>query len=90
MKLRRTPYGYVHPAGFVIRKWKRTWSERVGAMRGASLASPLVAWEIHRKGVHPRRVINAFETLREARAWCDEQAAGPVANEPHDHAEGEG
>jgi len=73
VKLRRTPYGYVHPGGFVIRKWTRDWDERVGAMRGASLASPRIAWEIHRQRVTPRHVIAAEPTLREARAWCDAQ-----------------
>ena len=75
MRLRRTPYGYVHPNGWVIRKWTREWSERVGAMRGASLASPRTAWEIHRHGVHPRRVVNTEATLREAREWCDKREA---------------
>lgn len=74
MKFRRTPYGYVHPNGWVVRKWTRDWSERVGAQRGASLASPRIAWEIHRIHTRPRKVIASFGTLSEAREWCDRHA----------------
>ena len=63
---------YEHPNGYIIRRWKRSWSERVGAMRGASLASPMFAWEVHKVRTRPRTVVWSAGTLREASAWCDD------------------
>jgi hypothetical protein len=56
-RLQRLPKGpyddtdsprYFHPNGYVIVRCKRSWSEQVGAMRGAGLAGPMYWWEIHR------------------------------------------
>lgn len=71
---------YRHPAGYLIVSARRTWSERVGAMRGQAGSIPLTWWEVYRwhskvrEEAQPigRRLLEC-ETLREARAWCDEQ-----------------
>lgn len=64
---------YTHPNGWRIVKAERSWCERVGAMRGASLAGPKRWYEvssIYRRH-DPNRSFN-FGTLRDARAFCDE------------------
>lgn len=78
---------YLHPNGYVIEYGQRTWSERVGAMRGASLASPYRWWSVYEHlgtaadletryvpgAYSPRSRWSDFDTLREARQWCDER-----------------
>lgn len=75
---------YFHPHGYVICQRKRTWSERVGAMRGANIAGALVWWEIHPHVsacgdterfllfAHRSSYVATADTLRSARQWCDD------------------
>jgi hypothetical protein len=63
---------YQHPHGFRIVRRKRSWSDRVGAMRGASLASPLYWWEIRPTYArYSTPSLHDTATLGEAREWCD-------------------
>jgi hypothetical protein len=75
---------YLHPHGYVIVANRRTWSERVGALRGQAGGVPLTWWEVYRHlgtaddvgtryhaGAHYGRTLDSFDTLRDAREWCD-------------------
>jgi hypothetical protein len=67
---------YRHPNGWGIRKCKRDWSLRGFGERGIAgidtTASPLYWYEAYAWGRRPRVIVESFNTLREARAWCDE------------------
>lgn len=80
---------YFHPHGYVIEKQRRTWSERVGAMRGQAGTIPLRWWTVHHHIAKRRAMLEGrpdlfltvvserygtrdFDTLGDARAWCDE------------------
>lgn len=65
---------YRHPGGYVINQRKRDWDLR-GLTRGAAHQySPLYWWEVKKLFAISKAPQN-FDTLREARAWCDEQTA---------------
>lgn len=78
MKLWRIPTidhlsKYGHPNGWVIVHCERSWSERVGAVRGQQTAGPKRWWEVRMAYARNRRnAVRDFLTLREAREWCDE------------------
>lgn len=77
---------YLHPNGYVIVAARRTWSERVGAMRGQAGGVPLTWWAVYNHAGHTSDAIprlhpwaysaqahrSDHDTLRAARAWCDE------------------
>jgi hypothetical protein len=66
---------YWHPNGWVIYRCTRDWSLR-GMTRGASHQwSPKHWWEVKLKASTSRRR-EQFDTLRDARAWCDEHSHG--------------
>lgn len=63
---------YRHPGGYVINKRRRSWSLR-GYTQGAHHQwSPLYWYEVKRvAGPRMSPTTQEFDTLREARAWCD-------------------
>lgn len=69
-----TPDGtfYVHPGGFRIKREHRGYDGR--SYRGG-LASTLPAWtfNVYKRGRGHGYPLECFETLRAAKAWCDEQ-----------------
>jgi hypothetical protein len=71
---------YGHPNGFVIERERRSWSERNGNQVGGGV--PLHWWGVHNStplnsekfkpyGTLRRALGDTFETLAEAREWCD-------------------
>lgn len=93
IRLRRLPRDedgqprYLHPYGYVIVRYRRSWSERgrEPGRTGHDPAPPLYWWEVYEHvsssadldrfhpQAHKGRTRAAAETLREARAWCDER-----------------
>lgn len=79
MPLRRWPRTddglsrYRHPHRYVIYREKRDWNLG-GITRGAQHQwSPMYWWTVKPLfGSRSRRVLKYFDTLREARRWCDE------------------
>jgi hypothetical protein len=64
---------YHHPNGYVIRREVRDWDARSTGPGGRSgNDGPKVSWVVHRSFTSPRRWLESFDTLRAARAWCDE------------------
>lgn len=63
---------YGHPNGWTIVQDERDWNLG-GITRGAQHQwSPKRWWEVQRRGDRNHRPVETFATLREARAWCDE------------------
>ena len=63
---------YLHPGGFTIWRRVRDWDAR--PYRGsAGNPQSKITWNVIRSGTSPRRVLESFYTLREARQWCDDQ-----------------
>src|SRR6185295_17563846 len=82
---------YRHPHRYVISRKKRDWNLG-GITRGAQHQwSPMYWWEVKPLfGPRSRRVTHDFDTLREAREWCDAHpppdlmpAGTEAAEQPH-------
>jgi hypothetical protein len=69
---------YGHPNGWRIIQRERDYSLRGfprGAIGGTEHTAPKRWWEVYRAHSRRARTVETFRTLREARAWCDENKA---------------
>jgi hypothetical protein len=80
-KLENPTYG--HENGWRIRRQVRDWSLRGfprGALGATEATAPKIWWEISLLNVRSSRASSVHDalTLREARAWCDENTPASV------------
>lgn len=59
---------YLHPNGWRIKRAERDWDARG---LGGMTVGPKVYWEVKKRSSKSRRTWT-FNTLREARKWCDD------------------